>query len=155
MPVLSSPASNRNPLVSLLVTVAIIACIYFAAKGLFWLLNLIVIPLFIITLILDYKVVLNYFKWLGTLVQNSPLSGVAMGALTVMAYPVIVAFLFAKALIVNRFQKIMQNNTGHNNNPHQAPQHEDEYIEYEEIKEEPIERPKAKVRTDYSGKDFV
>jgi hypothetical protein len=149
------PSSNRNPLLSILITIATFACIYFAAKGLFWVLQWAAIYLAIATLIIDYKVVIDYFKWLGTLVQRSPLSGVAMGALTIMAYPVLIAFLFFKALIKRSFKKIINNQQQqYDPNQQQTSQYQDEYIEYEEIKEEPIERPKVKVR-DSSDRDFV
>jgi hypothetical protein len=152
---MNQSSGKRNPLLSLLITIATFGVIYLVASGLFWLLQKIAIFLFIVTAILDYKVILDYFKWLGAMVQRSPISGILMGALTIVAYPVVVAFLFFKALLKRIFNNAVKNQQQFNPNQPQNAQNEDEYIEYEEIKEEPVERPKLKMRQDHSGKDFV
>jgi hypothetical protein len=152
---MNQSSGKRNPLLSLLITVATLGVIYLVASGLFWLLQKIAIFLLVVTAIIDYKVILDYFKWIGAMVQRSPLSGILMGALTIVAYPVVIAFLFFKALLKRIFNNVVKNQQQFNPNQPQHAQNEDEYIEYEEIKEEPIERPKLKMRQDHSGKDFV
>lgn len=154
MSLYSYRSESRNPIISILIAVVTIAAIYFALKGLFWVLQW-AAPVFLVaTLILDSSVVIDYFKWLGALVQRSPLSGIVMGALSIVAYPIVAVFLFFKALIKRRLKKMMD--------AHQQPQYEnrnipqDEYIDYEEIKEEPIQQrgKTIKLRKD-SDQDFV
>jgi hypothetical protein len=77
-----------------------------------------------------------------------------MGALSIAAFPIVAVFLFFKALIKRKIKKMMREQPQTQHEGHNNPQ--DEYIDYEEIKEEPMQQ-RAKViqlRKD-SDQDFV
>ncbi len=147
MAIYSYNSQPRNPILSLVFTALALFALYYIAKGIFWVL-LWVSPVFLIlTLVIDYKVVLNYLKWLGDKVQRTPISGILMGALTIFGFPVVAAFLFFKAYGQYRLKKYtsqFQDQMG-GFNPQGQSKPNDEFVEYEEIKEEPISLPRQKV----------
>jgi hypothetical protein len=80
--------------------------------GLFYLANFIfkilwwVAPaLLIVTLILDYKVITGYLKWLGSSFKRNWVFGILLGILTVLGFPLVTAFLFFKALFRKKVKK--------------------------------------------------
>ena len=64
---------------------------------------------------------------IGKLVKRSPIMGIAAGALSVFFYPVVFLFLFGQAMLYRKVNKIQKE---------AKQQRENEYIEYEEIKDD-------------------
>lgn len=112
---------------SILIMVLIFVGLFFLAKGIFNLLALLAPILLIATAVIDYKVILNYGKWLLDLLRKDLLVGVGGILLTVFGFPVIAGFLFVKALLYRKLRKM---NQGYQE------QTSGEYLEYEEIKDE-------------------
>ncbi len=145
---------NRNPfqaIVGVAVVVFIFIALYFVTKGVFKILSLIAPVLLIITLILDYKVILNYGQWLIKLAKKNILMGIGAIVLTVIGFPFVAAYLFGKALLkrkVKQVQKQYQQQT------------QGELVEYEEVDEEPkdilelpqiVDRPQKEKRNQYDN----
>lgn len=99
---------KRNPIntiISLIMLVVVFMIIFFVARGVFRLLTWLAPFLFIATLILDYKVILNYGKYLLRTLNRNVFWGIIMTVLTVIGFPLVVAFLFGKALLFKRVEK--------------------------------------------------
>lgn len=86
-------------------------------------------PIFLIlTLIIDYKVVTGYGKWLIQLTRRNTVLGVLGIVLSVIGFPVVSAFLFGKALLNRRIKQVRQE---------VEERQEGKYIEYEELDSKP------------------
>ncbi len=113
---------------SILVMVLIFVGLFFVAKGIFTILAWLAPILLIATAVIDYKVILNYGKWLLNLLRKDLLLGIGGILLTIFGFPVIAGFLFGKALIYRKLKKMNQEFEGESSS---------EFLEYEEINEEP------------------
>lgn len=98
---------------------------FYIAQGIFTLLMWLAPVLLVATLIIDYKVVLNYGKWIIAKFSRSPLSGVTWSLITVFGFPIVIAFLLFKAITQ---KKLAEQNA-------QWEQNNGEYIEYVEVQE--------------------
>lgn len=116
-----------NTIISLIMLVVVFMLIFFVARGVFRLLTWMAPFLFIATLILDYKVILSYGKYLLRTLERNVIWGIVMTVLTVIGFPLVIAFLFGKALLFRRVKTVEkemeEEKTG-------------EYIPYEEVDEE-------------------
>jgi len=124
-----------NSIASILFLVLIFVGLYFVAKGVFWLLGLLA-PIFIIlTLIIDYKVLVSYGNWLVNLFKSNILMGIGAVLLTVFGFPVVSGFLFGKAII----SKKIKEKFGQFEQPEKK---KEEYAAYEEVKDDfEVEEP--------------
>jgi hypothetical protein len=114
-----------------LIVMAIVMVLLFVIARVFLKILYFVAPLLIIaTAIINYKVILGYFKNIGKLFKRSPLLGVGAGVLSAVFYPVVTAFLFVQALLYRKVDKIQQEQAG--------PQI-GEYVEYEEVDTHEVE----------------
>ena len=120
--------------------------LFFLARGVFQLLSYAAPFLLVATLIINYRVVVSYGRWLINLLQRNPLGGLLAVILTLVGFPVVSAFLFIKALFLRKLtsaseqfrQEFQQNNAGFRNDKIKTkdddePNNESEYIQYEEI----------------------
>ena len=86
------------------------------------------IPLFLLALIFDYKVVTNYFNWIMGTIKKEPAKGILYGCLTFVGWPLVSAWLAFKAYASRKFKKT---------NPGAAKtSKEGEYIKYKEVNKE-------------------
>ena len=112
--------------------------LFFVAKGIFTILAWLAPILLVATAVIDYKIILNYGKWLLSLLQKNLLLGIGGILLTVFGFPIIAGFLFVKALL---YRKVKNMNQGF------GEESTDEFLEYEEIEEDvstPLELPDFK-----------
>ncbi|MBR9922559.1 MAG: hypothetical protein GYB31_17115 [Bacteroidetes bacterium] len=136
-----------NGFTAIIALIVLFAVIYFVAKGVFWLLSVVAPVLLILAAILDYKVIVNYVKWVGKLFQRDVLMGIGISILSVIGYPVLFAILFFRALMSKKVKDAKK----------AYEKREGEFIEYEEVEEEetlilrPPEKQKEK-RT--SGNEY-
>jgi len=86
----------------------------------------------IVALIVDYKVVTGYGKWLVKLTKDNALLGIGAILLTVLGFPLVSLFLLGKALLRKRVKDAREE---------AMQQREGEYIEYEELDSEPMDLP--------------
>ncbi|MEM9922104.1 MAG: hypothetical protein AAF990_28630 [Bacteroidota bacterium] len=130
-----------NSITSILFLVLVLVGLYFIAKGVFTILSWLAPVLLILALVLNYRVVLNYGKWLINLLQKNILMGLGAILLTVVGFPVIAGFLAVKAYLyrkVDQFQSQAEQKVA------------GEYVDFEEVDEipetplelPPLERPR-------------
>jgi len=118
--------------------VAFFVLLFFIAKGVFQILTWLAPALIIGALIVNYRTVLGYIQYIWGLLKNNPLMGVVMILLTVVGFPIVSGFLFAKAFFDRRVRQIMQE---------QEPKVQN--IEYEEVfdDEDSLELPQIEKRS--------
>lgn len=128
-----------NILPALLLGLVILMGLFFIARFIFNILMYLAPVLFIITLFIDYKVVLNYGKWLWTSLGQNPIFGVALILLSIVGFPIVSVFLFGKAMLKKKIKEVQQQF---------GQQPTETYTEYEEVTEEAewIELPPPPVR---------
>jgi len=97
---------QNQPFVSLvgaLTMIMVMVGLFYLAKGIFTILYWVAPILLLITLFINHKVVLNYGKWILNQYknQNWPVA-IGASALTVLAYPFVILFLFGKTMIMKK-----------------------------------------------------
>jgi len=128
--------SNRGSFVqfrgwqSLIVMAVVMILIFVVARAFLKLLYFAAPFLIIATAIINYKVILGYFKNIGKLFKRSPALGIGAGVLSAVFYPVVTAFLFVQALLYRKVDKIQKE---------QEEPKVGEYIGYEEIRSHEVE----------------
>ena len=107
-----------------LIMVAILFVIFIIAKAIFKLLYIASPVLLIGALIINYRTVINYFKFLISLVRRNALAGIIAILLSVLLYPVVLLVLFGKAIMDRRIRMLKRE--------HKL-REEGEYVNYEEV----------------------
>lgn len=120
---------SKNPLGGLLMMILFIVIVYFFFKALFWVLGIATPIMVILTLFINYKVYPEYLQMIINLFKRSPIMGIATGALTFFAFPLVAAFLLAKALFFKKINKVHEDI---------RKKEEKEYVEYEEVEDDVI-----------------
>lgn len=133
-----SPFGFLGPLIILTV---FFAALFFLAKGVFWVLSWVAPILLIVTLILDYKIVLDFLNFVWKLLKENTIMGIVAVLLTVVGYPVVAGYLFFKALGKRSIKKVMEN----------VEKEKSTYTDYEEVVEDdsflelpPLNKPQTK-----------
>ncbi len=112
-----------NPFIFLIGLVLIMFALLWVAKGIFQILSLAAPVLFIAALLIDYKVVARYGKWLMTTFKHNPIFGILAGVLSFIGFPVVALILLIRALSSRGLTNTANLKKG-------------EYIEYEEVNED-------------------
>jgi hypothetical protein len=142
--------NNRSPLgavVGILVGILFLIALFSFVQFLFNLLWYVLPVIVIATAIIDYKVILNYFGWVGKLFKRNIIYGLLIAVLTIVAAPVVGLFLLGKALLRKKVKEVTEE---------VERQKQGEFVEYEEIDSEtlelpPLEPPVVTRRPDNSG----
>jgi hypothetical protein len=103
--------------------------IFVVARAFLKLLYFVAPVLIIVTAIINYKVILNYFKNIGNIFKKNPMMGIGAGLLSAFFYPVVIGFLFVQALLYRKADKIQK----------EVEQKKGEYVEYEELESHEVE----------------
>ena len=111
---------------ALLILVILFVSMYFIAKGVFTILSWVAPVLLILSLIIDYRAALGYVKFLWKNITTRPLIGIIATLLTIIGYPVAAGFIFFKAILNRKLGSIKKS----------YEKKEEEFTEYEEVKEE-------------------
>jgi hypothetical protein len=132
-----------SPLMGLIMVILFSILAYMMVKGLFALASWAMPVLAIATLIIDYKVYVTFGKFLIDLLKKNIIMGLVGVAMTFIAFPFVILYLFSKAVIKKYamksikenpfFQEKTVNDDGYLNNG--------DYIEYEEVDDEPGNTP--------------
>jgi uncharacterized membrane protein YbaN (DUF454 family) len=132
---------SQNTIVTAVFLVLAFFALFWVARSIFTIMAWLAPVFLIITLIINYRIVLNYGKWLWGLLNNNPLMGVLGILLTVVGFPVVSFLLFGKALL---YRKSKQLEKAYEEQKYGT------YTEYEIIDEEPLElrELEEKVRKD-------
>ena len=86
-----------NSILSVIIFVGVIVGLFYLAKGVFQILNLLSPILIILTLIIDYRVVTSYLKMLWNHLKTNPLMGIGLILLTIIAHPLVAGFPFCES----------------------------------------------------------
>ncbi len=142
-------ARGNNPIagiIGLAVMLIIIYLLFKVVTGVISIMYFLGPILLIIALLLNYKVVLNYVKWLGQMIKKDTGRGLLYTGLSVVGYPFVSAWLFLKAFLQFRLKRNVNK---------QEKAKEKEFVEYEEITDEEdflelpeLEKPKETNRYD-------
>jgi predicted membrane protein len=97
-----------NSLISLLMFGGVLLLLFFLVKSFFTLLYWVAPVLLVITLIINYRVVRDYAAGIVTTLQSDVLLGMVKVAFTVLCYPLVIGWLFAKALIYRKVNTLQQ-----------------------------------------------
>ena len=141
---------NSNPFGafgSIIILILFFIALYFIAKGIFTVLSYLAPILLIITLIIDYTVVLDFGKFILRLFKNNILIGILAVLLTIVGFPIVAGFLFFRSLI----RRNLKSTGSFKETPKEI------YTDYEEIEDEEedflslpeIKKEKQKKDNDY------
>lgn len=117
-------AVRTNGIFGFIFMVLILVALFFIAKGIFKLLALISPVLIIGALIINYRTIINYFKFILSLLKRSALTGIIAILLSIVGFPILAGVLFGKAILDRKVRKLQQE--------HRA-REEGEFVQYEEI----------------------
>lgn len=120
--------SSSNLLVTFFMIVAFFVVFYYAFKAFAWLAGLLMPIIIIATLIIDYKVVIDYFKWLGKLVKDNPVIGIVAIILSFLGSAFVSVFLLSKAIFKKKMKQITEQRF-----PNQQQTQEGEFVDFEEV----------------------
>ncbi len=134
-----------NLVIGLLVIIIFMLGLFRLAAWLFNLLSWVAPILLIATAIIDYKVIVNYVKWVIKLFKKNVLMGILATVGTIIGFPIAATFLLVQALIRKNIIKI--NSRGK--------EKEGEYIDFEELESGEIKIPEAQKRSNQSEDDLA
>lgn len=125
-----------NGLLGFVLMVAVFVALFFIAKGVFTLLAWAAPVLIIAALLIHYRTILNYLKFILSLLQRNPLGGILGIILSVVGFPILAGVLFGKSILDRKVKRLRQ--------AYEA-QERPEFTEYEEVirpeREQRIELP--------------
>jgi hypothetical protein len=113
--------------------------LFFLAKGIFNILAFVAPFLLVITLLIDYRVVTGYAKWVLGLFRTNLIGAIAMTALTIFGFPVVIGYLFFKSLVTRKVRNLQED---------YERRRDGELVDFEEIESRrnvqppPVELPK-------------
>lgn len=128
---------RTNGIFGFLFMILVLVGLFFIARGIFKLLALASPFLIIGALIINYRTVLGYLKFMLSLFQRSVLTGIIAVLLSIVGFPILSGILFGKAILDRKFRKLHQEIQA---------EREGEYVEYTEVirnepKDEDLELP--------------
>ncbi|MEM0991550.1 MAG: hypothetical protein AAF847_05580 [Bacteroidota bacterium] len=132
-------------IIGAVVLVVMLVVLLSLARLTYRLLTFIAIPLLIITAIIDYKIIVNYFNWVVSVVKRNTLMGIGLSLLSLVFYPVVAAILFGRAFFTWRLDKAMKAQGNVFEEEAEEQKRIGEYIDFEEVKEkrQPIKQPRV------------
>ena len=113
-----------NGIIGFVFLVMLFVGLFFLAKGLFTVLSWIAPVLIIGALIINYRTIINYFRFMLSLLQRNPLTGIVAIILSVIGFPILSGVLFGKAILDRKVKKLVE--------AHQA-REQGEFVDYEEV----------------------
>jgi hypothetical protein len=137
--------SPFSSIMGVLIVVGIIFGIYYISTLFFKLLYFLSPVLLLATLVIDYKVVVNFGKWVLNLFKKNPIMGIGATVLTLLAYPVVIAFLFGKALFKKQVKQAQKEYTK---------AREGELVDFEELESKPKKLELPELEKKQKGNDY-
>lgn len=90
--------SKVNPIMLLVGFVFVVVLLFWVAKSVLKLLSFVAPVVFLAALVINYKVVLGYGKWLIGSLKRNPIFGIAAILFSIVGFPVVSIFLLLRAL---------------------------------------------------------
>ncbi len=109
--------------------IALLVVLYYLFKGIFWVLSWVAPVLLVATLIINYKVVLNYIQFVLGLFRTNILLGLLLSIFTFVGFPIVAAGLFFVAVSQRKVLKTFEGMSDRSGNSADNV----EYSDYEEI----------------------
>jgi hypothetical protein len=131
-----------NGIIGFMITIGILVLLFFILRGLFKLLYVAAPVLIILALIINYRTILNYFRFILGLLHRNPLTGIIAILLSVVGFPILSGVLFGKSILDRKVRRLEQAH---------AANEQGEVVDYEEVirpdredtlKMPPLEKPK-------------
>lgn len=113
-----------NGIIGFVFLMMLFVALFFLAKGLFTILTWISPVLIIGALIINYRTIINYFRFMLSLLQRNILTGIVAIILSVIGFPILSGVLFGKAILDRKVKKFVQ--------AHKA-REQAEFVGYEEV----------------------
>lgn len=113
-----------NGIIGFAFMVLIFVALFFIAKGLFTVMAWVAPALIAGALLINYKTVLNYLKFMLSLLQRNPFGGILGIILSVIGFPILSGILFGKAILDRKVKKLSE--------AYHA-RREGEFVEFEEV----------------------
>ncbi|HSF87904.1 MAG TPA: hypothetical protein VLA46_00710 [Saprospiraceae bacterium] len=113
-----------NGIIGFAFMVLLFVGLFFIAKGVFTVLAWIAPVLIILALLINYRTVLNYLKFMLGLLQRNPVGGIIGILLSFFGFPILAGVLFGKSILDRKVKKL-----------HEAyrAEKDGEFVEFEEI----------------------
>ncbi len=124
--------NTQNTIIAIVFLAVTFFALFWIARGIFTILTYVAPILLLATLVINYKIVVNYGKWLWKQLQNNPIMGVIAILLTIIGFPVVSFLLFGKALLERKVKQVEEE---------VRMEREGNFADYEIIDEEPLELP--------------
>ena len=113
-----------NGIMGFIFMVGFLIVVFLVLRGLWKLLYFAAPVLIVLALIINYKTVLNYLKFVFGLLHRNVLSGIMMILLSVVGFPFLSGILFGKSILDRKVRKLQQ--------AHQE-REQGELVDYEEV----------------------
>ena len=113
-----------NGIIGFAFMVLLFVGLFFIARGVFTVLAWIAPVLIILALLINYRTVLNYLKFMLGLLQRNPVGGIIGILLSFFGFPILAGVLFGKSILDRKVKKL--------NEAYQA-EKDGEFVEFEEI----------------------
>ncbi len=121
-----STSSFTGGILGLVMLVGLLMVLFFMFKGIFSILSFVAPVLFIITLFIKHSVVTDYAKFIIKTFKENAGMGILYGIGTFVGFPLVIAYLFAKALMLYQVEK-------------RFGKKQPKYVEYEEVEEQKVD----------------
>ena len=115
---------RANGIIGFVFMVAVLVGLFFVAKGIFKLLAFAAPVLIILALIINYRTVVNYLRFVLGLLHRNPLGGIIAILLSIFGFPILSGVLFGKSILDRKVKRLQQ--------AHQT-QERSEFVDYEEV----------------------
>jgi hypothetical protein len=113
-----------NGIIGFAFMVLLFVGLFFIAKGVFTVLAWVAPVLIILALLINYRTVLNYLKFMLGLLQRNPVGGIIGILLSFFGFPILAGVLFGKSILDRKVKKLKD--------AYQA-EKDGEFVEFEEI----------------------
>ncbi len=100
--------NSSNTIVTIVFLILAFVALFWLARSLFAILSWAAPILLIATLIMDYRIVLNYGKWILKLFKTNVLGGIAASVLTVLGFPIVSLLLFGRAMLERKTRQMRE-----------------------------------------------
>lgn len=121
-----------NGIFGFIFLVLLLVGLFFLARGIFTILSWAAPVLIIGALIINYRTVINYFKFILSLLKRSALTGIIAILLSIIGFPILSGVLFGKAILDRKMRRLKQT---------YIEREEGEFVQHEEvIKRQPEEK---------------
>jgi hypothetical protein len=114
-----------NGIFGFIFLVLLLVGLFFLAKGIFTLLAWASPVLILGAIIINYQTIINYFRFILSLLKRSALTGIIAILLSIIGFPILSGVLFGKAILDRKVRRLQQA---------YREREEGEFVEHEEVK---------------------